>query len=245
MHVYTPNTYACIHTHMQQYTCICVYTHYKYIHACTYTCIQEVSVVTVSIFRIQVYSFIYVYAFMYTHTIFIDIYVYTRIYVYTHNIHTYSLMYMHLCIHTQYSYIFIYTRVHTGWRRPIRCLILWITFRKLATNYRALLRKMTQKDKASYESLPPCKRGPHGHSLNLSYSNIYMHIHAFMYTPTIFMNIHKYSHLHTYTHTIFIHIHVYIHAYRRHSSSQPIGCYGVASVSRIDKIIGLFCKRAL
>ena len=31
-----------------------------------------------------------------------------------------------------------------------------ITFSKLATNYRALLRKMTYKDKASYDSTPPC-----------------------------------------------------------------------------------------
>jgi len=45
----------------------------------------------------------------------------------------------------------------TGWRRPIGCLISWITFRKRATNYRALLRKMTYKDKASYESSPPCR----------------------------------------------------------------------------------------
>ena len=44
----------------------------------------------------------------------------------------------------------------TGWRRPIGCLISCITFRKLAANYRALLRKMTYKDKASYESSPPC-----------------------------------------------------------------------------------------
>ena len=44
----------------------------------------------------------------------------------------------------------------TGWRRSIGCLISWITFRKLATNYRALLRKMTYKDKGSYESSPPC-----------------------------------------------------------------------------------------
>ena len=43
----------------------------------------------------------------------------------------------------------------TGWRRPIGCLISEITFRKLATNYRALLRKMTYTDKASYDSTPP------------------------------------------------------------------------------------------
>jgi len=32
----------------------------------------------------------------------------------------------------------------------------WITFHKLATNYRALLQKMIYKDKASFESSPPC-----------------------------------------------------------------------------------------
>ena len=44
----------------------------------------------------------------------------------------------------------------TGWRRPIGCLKLPDIFRKRATNHRALLRKMTYKDKASYGSLPPC-----------------------------------------------------------------------------------------
>ena len=33
--------------------------------------------------------------------------------------------------------------------RPIGCLRLQVIFRKRATNYRALLRKMTYKDKAS------------------------------------------------------------------------------------------------
>ena len=43
-----------------------------------------------------------------------------------------------------------------GWRRPIECLKLQIIFRRRATNYRALLRKMTYKDKARYDSTPPC-----------------------------------------------------------------------------------------
>ena len=53
-------------------------------------------------------------------------------------------------------------RMHdTGWRRPIGCLKLQVIPRKRATNqratnYRALLRKMTYKDKASYASSPPC-----------------------------------------------------------------------------------------
>ena len=45
---------------------------------------------------------------------------------------------------------------HTRWQRPIGCLQLQVIFRKRATNYRALLRKMTCKDKASYGSSPPC-----------------------------------------------------------------------------------------
>jgi len=46
----------------------------------------------------------------------------------------------------------------TGWSRPIGCLISWFTFCRLATNYRALFRKMTYKHKASYESLPLCTK---------------------------------------------------------------------------------------
>ena len=44
----------------------------------------------------------------------------------------------------------------TGWRKPIGCLKLQVIFRERATNYRALLREMTCKDKASYDSTPPC-----------------------------------------------------------------------------------------
>ena len=46
---------------------------------------------------------------------------------------------------------------HTGWRICIGCLRLQISFRKRAIKYRALLRKMTHKDKVSYASLPPCR----------------------------------------------------------------------------------------
>jgi len=45
----------------------------------------------------------------------------------------------------------------TEWRRPIACLLLHVIFRKRTTNYRALLQKMTYKDKASYGSSPPCR----------------------------------------------------------------------------------------
>jgi len=44
----------------------------------------------------------------------------------------------------------------TGWQRLIGCLKLQVTFRERDTNDRALLRKMTCEDKASYGSSPPC-----------------------------------------------------------------------------------------
>jgi len=58
-----------------------------------------------------------------------------------------------------YVYIFSISReswLCTGWRRLIVCLKLQIIFCKRATNYRALLRKMTYKDKPSYASSPLC-----------------------------------------------------------------------------------------
>ena len=48
------------------------------------------------------------------------------------------------------------SKTGTGWRRLIRGLNLEVIFRKRATNYRALLRKMTNEDQASYDSMPPC-----------------------------------------------------------------------------------------
>jgi len=54
-----------------------------------------------------------------------------------------------VCIHT-------YTYFNTGWRRLIGSPKLQIIFHKRATKYRSLLRKITYKDKGSYESSPPC-----------------------------------------------------------------------------------------
>jgi len=78
--------------------------------------------------------------------------------------------------------------LYTGWRRPITCLELQVIFRKRATNYRALLPKITYQDKASYDSSPPCTH--------------------FWVLLCVFV-------------------------------------YGVATISRLLKITGLFCKRAL
>ena len=66
---------------------------------------------------------------------------------------------VHLCVNFgtrvgMYEFTWMFTCI--GWRRPIGCLKLRIIFRKRATNCRALLRKMTYEDKASYDSAPPC-----------------------------------------------------------------------------------------
>jgi len=73
----------------------------------------------------------------------------------------------------------------TGWRRPIGCLKLQVTFRKRATNYVALLRKMTNKDKASCGSTPPCSIPTtmyrYGNIFILSYLYVCMYTHIFVY----------------------------------------------------------------
>jgi len=65
---------------------------------------------------------------------------------------------------------------HTGWRRLIGCLKLQVNFRKRATNYRALLWKMTYEDKASYDSTPPWNCQQHRlHTHNCQQHRLYTH----------------------------------------------------------------------
>jgi len=75
-------------------------------------------------------------------------------YVYTYLCHKVCI---HVCIYISMSKS-VYSRmyIHTGWRRLIESPKLQIIFHKRATKYRSLLRKMTYKDKGSYESSPPC-----------------------------------------------------------------------------------------
>ena len=78
---------------------------------------------------------------------------------------TYSNIYIYTSIPIQ-IYTHIYTRIYPYMNRHaikyivvvyrIGCLKLQVIFRKRACNYRALLRKMTYEDKASYGSSPPC-----------------------------------------------------------------------------------------
>jgi len=64
----------------------------------------------------------------------------------------------------------------TGWRRLIGSPKLQIIFHKRATKHRSLLRKMTYKDRESYESWPPTTSESHnmvdGLILEIAYSNV-------------------------------------------------------------------------
>jgi len=108
-----------------------------------------------------------------------DTQTHTRTHAYTANrerhtymhtfIHTKSRkIHIHAYIHTQQTKSDItYTQTHqiqrdthTGWRRPIKRLKLHVIFCKRATDNRALLLKMSCKDRASYGSSPPCTCKP-------------------------------------------------------------------------------------
>ena len=83
-----------------------------------------------------------------------------------------------------------------------------------------------------------------------TYTRIYIHIYAYTHTYT-------YIHVHTNIHMrIYVYIYIYeciqIHMYTRSTHTyKPVenahmySGYGVATISRRLKIIGLFCKRAL
>jgi len=66
---------------------------------------------------------------------------------------------IHMCDMTHFCFMTPSPAVRMliiGWRRLIGSPRLQIIFHKRATKYRSLLRKMTRKDKGTYESSPPC-----------------------------------------------------------------------------------------
>jgi len=89
------------------------------------------------------------------------------------------------------------------------------------------------------------------HAHTRVHARTYARTHARTHTRTHARAWARTQHTHTHTHT-----HVYIHVYvdqlakqssysSKHVSAWALYCYGVASMSRLLKIIGLFCKRAL
>jgi len=142
---YKINTYISKYVLTRIYICIYTYVFYLYVYVYTYT---------------YTYTCIYLYtlpANVPSQCIHTYIYTYTKIYMRAYTctyIHIYTHIYVHMCIH-MHLHIHVYICI-IRWRRPIGCLKLRVIFRKRATNYRALLRKITYNDQASYGSLPPC-----------------------------------------------------------------------------------------
>ena len=74
----------------------------------------------------------------------------------------------------------------TGWRRLIGSPKLQIIFHKRATKYRLFLRKMTYKDKGSYESSPSCTSSHSLILLDMSYS---CHTHEWVMSHTLMSHV--------------------------------------------------------
>ena len=79
-------------------------------------------------------------------------------------------LFLYLGLNSQY--------LRTGLRRPRECHKLQVISRKRATNYRTLLRKMTCKDKASYDPTPRCS-GVASHTQDLGIIRVYMCLHEY------------------------------------------------------------------
>jgi len=140
-----------------------------------------------------------VYIYVYIHKC---IHIYTYIYMHTY-IYIYVNIHKHMCIHVckyagferpwgEHDARGVCIHVHTGWRRLIGSPNLQIIFLKRSIKYKSLLRKMTYKDKGSYESSPPCicidvcqytgtKRGDMMH-LEFVYIHICVFMCVFMYS---------------------------------------------------------------
>ena len=73
----------------------------------------------------------------------------------------------------------------------------------------------------------------HGYILNICMSIFYVCIHCYVYI------------LYTFSTHSYVHICIHSHVLYLHTLSCSLDYYGVASISRLLKIIGLFCKRAL
>jgi len=75
----------------------------------------------------------------------------------------------------------------TGWRRITGCLKSQVIIHQRATNYRALLRKMTYKNKVSYDSMQLC-RGVYLFLTDSLYSSFFLsHSFFLSLSPTFFL----------------------------------------------------------
>ena len=85
--------------------------------------------------------------------------------------------------------------ITTGWRRLMGSPKLQIIFHKRATKYRSLLRKMTHKDKGSYESSPPCtyRYKMYAFTYTYIYTDGFIYVHTYIYIIWIYRCIYIYT----------------------------------------------------
>jgi len=153
--------------------CQCIYA-FIYIHVCVklhvYRYVWIMYECTHEIYHSNVFIWGFTMARLFKRELHFSVYMHTYIYicvcVWLHIYRYVRIMYE--CIYKLYhSNVFIwgftmarpfdvFQKRATGWRGLIGSLKLQIIFHKRATKYRSLLRKMTCKDKGSYESSPPC-----------------------------------------------------------------------------------------
>jgi len=113
--------------------------------------------------------------------------------------------------------------IHTRWRRCIGCLELQVSFHKRATNYRALLQKINNTDKAFYGSSPPCRFITLTQSwfiitalyyiFGILYCNIYyQYLSFFVCCCSFLICLRKYIFVYMYVYTyIYKYIYIYTH----------------------------------
>jgi len=149
-----------------------------------------------------------------SHVTFTYMCIWIRVYV---GINTSLRIHVHMCMWIRiyvYAYLHVWiiymnTYIRTGWQSLIGSLKLQITFHKRATRYTSLLRKMTYKDKRSYESSPPCSVT---RLCVFTYKCVREYVYTYMriYICDVYMNtyIRRYKHVYTYSCT-----HVYVNTY--------------------------------
>jgi len=153
-----------------------------------------------------------------------------------------------------------------GWQRPIECLKLQVSFRKRATNHRALLHKSICKDQASYGSWSTFSTLYYWHMISGSFvddqwffcgkrpATTLNHCQKsdMPVSPTNESCLtwrmrhvsHEWAMSHTNESCLTRMSHVSSRVYTCQFREKTSTWYGVATSSRLLKIIPLFCRRA-
>jgi len=173
------------------------------------------------------------------------LYMYNYIYICKY-VHIYIYIYIYMYIH---AYVYIYTCIYTHAGGSLPQHDLWKSYTQLCLTYHLYIYKHTwtylyiyiyvythicvymhvyiHMQGAPRHSMPACGRATHNFLLQIIYTYINIHIHVYMY-----IDIYVYTYMYIYT--------------CRGLPATAHTClwmsYGVATVSRILKIIGLFCR---